>query len=142
MEKNIFLSKTLNKKGQSFNLQELMVVLVIIGILVLIALPNLMPLISKAKSVEAQVQLNHLYGAQRTHFFMYSKYSSDFNELDFENPKTVLEQGNANYRYEIVEASNSGFKARATAVTDFDSDGKYNIWEIDENQALKEIVKD
>ena len=42
---------------RAFSLPEMLVVLVIIGILVLIALPNLMPLISKAKAMEAQQQL-------------------------------------------------------------------------------------
>jgi prepilin-type N-terminal cleavage/methylation domain len=44
----------MNKKIKAFTLAELMIVLVIIGILVLLALPNLMPLISKAKSTEAK----------------------------------------------------------------------------------------
>ena len=42
------------KDLRTFSLPEKLVVLVIIGILVLIALPNLMPLISKAKAMEAQ----------------------------------------------------------------------------------------
>ncbi len=42
---------------RAFSLSEMLVVLVIIGILVLIALPNLMPLITRAKSMEAQQQL-------------------------------------------------------------------------------------
>ena len=47
-----------NRKNlPAFSLPELLVVLVIMGILVLIALPNLMPLISRAKSTEAQQQL-------------------------------------------------------------------------------------
>lgn len=132
----------LSKKLRSFNLQELMVVLVIIGILILIAMPSLMPLISKAKSIEAQVQLKHIHSIERTHFFTYSKYSADFNELGFEMPKLVSENGNSNYKYEIIEATNNSFKARATAITDFDSDGIFNVWEIDHLQSLKEIVKD
>lgn len=130
------------QKIPAYNLQEILVVLVIIGILLLLALPNLMPLISKAKSTEAQLQLSHIYNSQTTYRYMYSKYSYDLREIDFESPKTVNENGRANYTYKIIEASNNGFKARATAITDFDGDGVFNVWEIDENGAPKEIVKD
>ncbi|WP_457617862.1 prepilin-type N-terminal cleavage/methylation domain-containing protein [Lutibacter sp.] len=130
------------KKVAAFNLQEMLVVLVIIGILILIAIPSLMPLIARAKSTEAQIQLKHIYNTQRTHFFMYSKYSSDFNEIGFELPKTIKQDGNANYNYEILSATNNAFKARATAITDFDGDGIFNVWEIDQDQGLKEVVKD
>jgi len=129
-------------KVSGYNLQEVLVVLVIIGILLLLALPNLMPLISKAKSTEAQLQLSHIYNSQTTYRYMYSKYSSDLSEIDFEAPKTVNEDGRANYQYEILSATNNSFKARATAITDFDGDGIFNVWEIDENGAPKQIVKD
>ena len=132
----------IKKTLPAFNLEELMVVLVIIGILILIALPSLMPMISKAKSIEAQAQLKHLYISERNHFFMYSTYTNDFNAIDFEVPKTVAQQGNSNYEYTIIAANNSSFKARATAITDFDGDGVFNVWEIDQDQQLKEIVKD
>lgn len=129
-------------KLKAYNLQEVLVVLVIIGILLLIALPNLMPLISKAKSTEAQLQLKALSNSQTTYRFMYSKYSQDLNEIDFEAPKTVNENGRSNYSYEILSATNNSFKARATAITDFDGDGVFNVWEIDENGAPKQIIKD
>jgi len=129
-------------KTAAYNLQEVLVVLVIIGILLLLALPNLMPLISKAKSTEAQLQLSHLYNSQTTYRYMYSKYSLDLSEIDFEAPKTVNENGRANYQYEILNATNNSFKARATAVTDFDGDGTFNVWEIDENGAPKQTIKD
>lgn len=135
-------TKLLRKKIPAFTLNELLVVLVIIGILVLIALPNLMPLISKAKSVEAQTQLGHLYTLEKNHFYMYSKYSKDVEELGFEQEKLVTEDGGANFLIEIIEADASGFKAKATAVTDFDGDGVFNVWEIDQNKKLREIVKD
>lgn len=134
--------KKLFKKLPAFNLQELLVVLVIIGILLLLALPNLMPLISKTKSLEAKTQLKHLANLQKQYFFMNSRYSNDFNTLDFEVPKTVQQNGNANYDYAIIEVSNHTFKARATAVTDFDGDGIFNVWEIDQNEQLTEVVKD
>lgn len=130
------------KKIPAYNLQEILIVLVIIGILLLLALPNLMPLISKAKSIEAQTQLKYIYNSQTTYRYMYSKYSNDLNELDFVPPKTVKENGSGNYVYEILNASNASFKIRATAITDFDGDGIFNVWEIDESGNPKEIVKD
>lgn len=61
MIKTIDIMKTL----RAFSLPEMLVVLVIIGILVLIALPNLMPLISKAKAMEAQQQLVFVHTLQK-----------------------------------------------------------------------------
>ncbi len=59
----------------AFSLPELLVVLVIIGILVLVALPNLMPLISRAKATEAQQQLTFLHSLEQSYFYTYSRYS-------------------------------------------------------------------
>ena len=126
----------------AFSLPELLVVLVIIGILVLIALPNLMPLISRAKAAEAQQQLTFLHTLQRSNFYTYSRYSSSLEELGFEQQKLVSDGGHANYLIEIVAASEHGFRATATAVVDFDGDGIYNVWEIDQDKELKETVKD
>ena len=62
-----------SNKLAAFTLTELLVVLVIVGILVLLALPNLMPLISKAKSTEAKVQLEHIHTLEKSYFFEHSK---------------------------------------------------------------------
>ena len=126
----------------SYNLQEVLIVLVIIGILLLLALPNLMPLISKTKSVEAQTQLKFIYNSQTSYRYMYSKYANDLNDIDFDAPKTVNDNGTSNYNYELLTANNNGFKARATAITDFDGDGVLNVWEIDESGVPKQVVKD
>ncbi len=140
--KSINKPHKMNKRLNAFTLSELLVVLAIIGILVLIALPNLIPLISKAKSTEAQMQLGHLYNMEKSHFYMYSKYSQDLDAIGFEQEKLVSDGGAANYKIEIIEASSNSFKARATAISDFDGDGVYNIWEIDEEKNLIEIKKD
>jgi len=126
----------------AFTLTELLVVLIIIGILVLLALPNLMPLIARAKSTEAQLQLNHVHMLQKSYFYLYSKYSLNLEELGFEQEKLITEGGKANYIIEITAASTSGFVSKATAVVDFDGDGNFNVWEINENKDLKEVIKD
>ncbi len=132
----------MTKKIPAINLQETLIVLAIIGILLLLALPNLMPLISKAKSVEAQVQLKAIYNSQTTYRYLHSKYSQNLEELDFEAPQTVRENGTANYIYQIVSAENNAFIARAEAITDFDGDGVFNVWEIDENGNPRQTIKD
>ena len=53
LNRNAFSDRTL----RAFSLTELLVVLVIIGILVLVAMPNLMPLISRAKATEALLEI-------------------------------------------------------------------------------------
>ena len=126
----------------AFSLTELLVVLIIIGILVLIALPNFLPKITEAKAQEAKLQLKHLYTLQKSHFYMHSKYSDSFEELGFEHVALVSNGGNGNYQLEITESSNSGFVATATSVTDFDGDGVFNQWQIDQEQNLREVTKD
>ena len=133
-----------NKKVKAFTLTEVLVVLVIVGILVLLALPNLMPLITKAKSTEAKIQLEHLYTLEKTHFYEKSKYSSDLHAIGFIQEKLVTESenGQANYQIEVVEASGNTFTAKATAVADFDGDGVYNVWQIDHEKNLQEVTPD
>ncbi len=129
-------------KIKAFNLQEMLLVLAIIGILLLIALPNFLPLIAQTKAQEAKIQLKTISNMQTQYRYLNSKYSIDFDEINYELPVTVKNGGTANYSYEIIEASISNFKARATAVVDFDGDGVFNVWEIDQNGNPKQITKD
>jgi type IV pilus assembly protein PilE len=133
-----------SKKLKAVTLQETLVALLIIGIIASIAIPILMPMITKAKSLEAKTQLEHVHRLQKTYFYEYSKYTTDLQAAGFEQETLVTESetGKANYRIEVVNASPNTFTARATAVVDFDGDGEYNVWEIDEKRNLVEVVKD
>ncbi|MDB5124743.1 MAG: ral secretion pathway protein GspG [Mucilaginibacter sp.] len=131
-------------KVKAYTLTEILVVLIIIGILVLLALPVLLPLITKAKATEAKIQLNHVQTLEQGYFYEHSKYSKDLPEIGFVQEKLSTENkdGRANYRIEITNATNTTFTARATAVVDFNGNGVYNVWEIDQDKNLKEITPD
>lgn len=132
----------LDTRLKAFTLTEVLVVLIIIGILVLLALPNLMPLISKAKTTEAKLQLQHLYTLEKSYFYEHSQYSKELSAISFEQQKLSTQGGQANYQIEILEATPTTFKARATAVLDFDGDAAFNTWEIDQSRTLTEIIPD
>lgn len=133
-----------NKRLKAYTLTEILVVLVIIGILVLLALPNLLPLITRAKSTEAKLQLNHVSELEKSYFYEHSKYSKDLTEIGFiQEPLTTdNKNGRANYRIDITNATNTTFTATATAVVDFNGNGTFNVWQIDQDKTLKEITPD
>lgn len=135
---------SLKHRIKAYTLTEILVVLVIIGILILLALPNLMPLITKAKSTEAKLQLEHVQTLEKNYFYEHSKYTADLAELGFVQEKLTTDNkdGRANYRIEITNASNTSFSAKATAVVDFNGNGTFNVWQIDQDKTIKEVTTD
>ncbi len=145
ISKHDFLQKeSVNKKNmvKAYSLSEILIVLAIIGILIMLVLPNQTSVIAQAKSLEAQNMLSHLYNLEKNYFYRHSKYSNNFEEIGFVKELTIAEGGQAVYEISIVEFSNNGFKAKARALSDFDGDNIFNEWEIDEKRKLVETVKD
>ncbi|MFC5048345.1 type IV pilin protein [Aquimarina hainanensis] len=132
------------KKGYvaAYSMTEILIVLCIIGILLLMVLPSQTSVIAQAKSIEAQSMLNHLYGLEKNYFYRHSRYSSDFEALGFEPALTIEQGGQAVYQIQIIEAGTNNFKATATSLSDFDGDGNFNTWSIDDKKQLKEVVRD
>jgi type IV pilus assembly protein PilE len=129
-------------KVKGMTLIELLLVLALIGILLSMAVPKLMPLIGRTKSLEAQMQLKHVLNLEKNYFYINSKYSNNLEDIGFEQSKLVTEEGKANYKIEIIESSNKSFIAKATSVTDFDQDGQFNVWQINADEEIKELIKD
>jgi len=131
-----------SNKIKAFSLAEILIVLAIMGILLMLVIPNQTGIATRAKSMEAQQELRMLQTMQQGYFLQYSKYSSDFKELNYIPHKTIQEGGTALYKISITEAGPNGFKARAEALQDFNGDGKMNIWEIDQENQPKETQAD
>ncbi len=73
-----------NKKG--FTLLELLVVVLIIGILASIALPQYRRAVMKANLHKGMPLVESLYQAQQLYFLNHSEYATDINDLDLEPP--------------------------------------------------------
>jgi len=136
-EKNIFTHQV-----DAFSLAEILIVLAIMGILIMLVVPNQAGVASRTKSLEAQQELKMVQNLEYAYFLQFSKYANDLNTINYMPHKTVLAGGTANYEISIVEATPTGFKAKAEAVQDFDGDGTKNLWEIDQDGVLKEVQAD
>lgn len=132
----------LTHKVDAFSLAEILIVLAIMGILIMLVVPNQAGVASRTKSLEAQQELKMVQNLEYAYFLQFSKYANDLNTINYMPHKTVLAGGTANYEISIVEATPTGFKAKAEAVQDFDGDGTKNLWEIDQDGVLKEVQPD
>jgi type IV pilus assembly protein PilE len=125
-----------------FSLTELMIVLVVVGVLVLLALPRLMPVVTKAKTTEAKLMLKQIHTLEQSYKYENDRYSTVLADIGFEQEKLVTEKGRARYKVEVLSADAKGFKAQATAVVDFDGDGTFDVWMTDESGAIRNSVLD
>lgn len=127
---------------EGFSLTELLVVIVVIGVLILLALPKFSSVVTKAKETEAKIILKHLHSLEEAYFFEKDTYTNDLAALGFEQEKMVTEGGNARYKVEITKANTYEYTATATAIVDFDKDGVFNVWTIDQEGNLLQTVPD
>jgi type IV pilus assembly protein PilE len=70
------------------------------------------------------------------------RYSPQLAEIGFEQEKLVSQGGQARYRVEIMNADERGFQAQAPAVVDYDNDGTFNVWVVDQTGVVNEKVPD
>jgi type IV pilus assembly protein PilE len=137
------LKKTKHKGHiNAFSLAEILIVLAIMGILIMLVVPNQAGVASRTKSLEAQQELKMVHNLQYAYFLQFSKYSLDLQSINYLPHKLVNAGGTANYEISIIEGTTASFKAKAEAVVDFNGDGKKNIWEIDQDGVLKEVQID
>ncbi|MBN1781865.1 prepilin-type N-terminal cleavage/methylation domain-containing protein [bacterium] len=130
------------KNRSGFTLTELLVVIVIIGILAGLTIPKFRSATTRAKATEAKLMLKEVYSLQKVYYLENDVWGPSLEAIGFESEPLRTEGGNARYRIELTAVSDTGFVATATSVIDFDKDGNFNTWAIDQQNRLVQTVAD
>lgn len=77
---------------KGFTLMELLVVVLIIGILAAIAVPQYQKAVEKAKIAQVVLQLQAFAKAQKLYYLAHGRYTSYLSQLDIDMPKEVYPQ--------------------------------------------------
>jgi type IV pilus assembly protein PilE len=131
-----------HKKLKAASLLNIMIYIIIAGIIVGLSVSPLQNMVTKAKQSEAKNELERIHTLEEMYHLEYSKYSADLKTIGYEQGTLVTEEGRARYKIEVVEAEGGTYTARATCVEDFDNDGVFNIWEINQDRIIKEAQED
>lgn len=89
-----------------FTLIELLIVVVIIGILAAIAIPEFQNTKGKANAAALKSDLRNLSTAQEAYYFQNTSYTSDLSQLSYRNSPGV--------NLTVIDATGSGWSAKAT----------------------------
>ncbi len=91
---------------------------------------------------EVTMSLSKLHELEMAYKEMFGHYTDNLYALVFIQDTLVTEGGKANYLVTLERATDSTFKATAISVIDFDGDGQFSQWQVDETGNLIETIKD
>ncbi len=139
---------------RGFSLIEVMIVIAIIAFFAVLALPNFMTFLAKAKRSEAYIQLRALYMLEKTYFAEHGTYTDRLQGTGSLNWKP---EGSINYTYgfpgscvvgalgapasALSGAGVSGQGFTISAAADIDNDGENDVLTINEKGEIV-ILKD
>lgn len=86
--------------------------------------------------------LNKIYELEMAYKEMFGHYTDNIYALVFIQDTLVTEGGEANYLISSLSVTDSTFTATAVSVVDFDRDGQFNTWTVNEMGIITEIVTD
>ena len=121
------------KRLSAFSLIDVMIVVVIIGILVALAFPNLDKYLKRARQTEAKINLSAIYTAQKIYYTIHQEYTDQITQLDITLDEDAI------YGYTFEELSKTTFKAQAFANIDDDA---LDISTIDQDKNLDLVNED
>ena len=96
----------INNNSQGFTLIEVLVVVLIVGILTSVALPQYQKAVEKSRAAEAMILAKALGEAEQVYYATYNRYATTIDELDLSVPTSTKDWESiltfANYDYHPV----------------------------------------
>lgn len=132
-------------RQKGFTLIELLIVIVIIGILASIAIPNYLNMQKKAKTSEAKVNLGAIWHLQEAFRAENDRYidtpAVGYNGFHrwMDHPG-LFAQGTSRYTYDMTTANPSAFTC--SAYGDLDGDPTIDAWTINQDGMLRQVSID
>ena len=96
----------------------------------------------RRRSIEAKKHLNSIYELEVAYKFIFGHYTGNIDAICFQKEILVTDGGQAIYDVLLHSSADSTFTAIAVSVIDFDQDGQFNTWMVDEKGIITEIIKD
>ncbi len=115
---------------QGFTLVELLVVVLIVGVLSALALPQYTTAIERARASEALTLMEAVQGAAERYRFQHDTWPLDFSELDVSIPfveDSTTERGGKNFSLQIGTTSSTTYYIVATRLKLSDEQGGYAL---------------
>ncbi len=94
------------------------------------------------RDAEARESLKEVYELETAYRAMFGHFTDNMHAIVYIQDTLVTEGGRANYLVSLLEVTDSTFTAVAVSVVDFDGDGQFSQWMVDETGTIKEIVED
>ncbi|MBL7131776.1 MAG: prepilin-type N-terminal cleavage/methylation domain-containing protein [Candidatus Omnitrophica bacterium] len=122
------------RKSKGFTLLELIIVIIVIGILVAIALPQFVRVAERGRIAKAKTVLDAFRKAEGIYHALHSTYTTDETALDDEIPE-IANVDDSDWSYSVSQAGATTFTVEAQRlkgahignVVKIDNTG--NIWE-------------
>ena len=94
------------------------------------------------RNSEARESLKEVYELETAYRAIFGHYTDNMYAIVYIQDTLVTEGGRANYLVSLRDVTDSTFTAAAVSVVDFDGDGQFSQWTVDETGTIKEIVED